>query len=303
MQCSGNGKTLIGPTVSNLSFRSSPPLKRVNLFVIGVNKAGTSWLYYLLSKHPNIYMSDVKELYFFGTDRDGPEDLDSYHDYFSFDDAHRYVGEATVTYYREPDVAAQIKSYNPNAKLLAIVRDPVQRMRSHFQYHKQLGILDEKKPLAEVLDDRSLPYIANSHYEETLPHFADRFGPDQFKIVSLEEGRNDPAALWSDLLSFLELPSIPCPDPDAQPENPTGSATFRWIYRTAVQPIKDHAPALHEWMLQSTLVRQTKLGLIRLLGAAEKEPIPPHVQEKLQREFAPTYEYLQERGFQSYASD
>ena len=273
---------------------------RVNLFVIGVNKAGTSWLYHLLSKHPDIYMSDVKELFFFGTDREGPTNLEAYHRHFDFNGSHSYYGEATATYYREPAVATEIASYNSSAKLIAIVRDPIERTRSHFQYHKQLGIIDEEQPLQTIFERDPSPYLANSHYETALPAFRRQFGRDQFSVVSLEESKANPEAFWSDLLAFLDLSSVPCPDPDAEPENPTGSASFRWVYRTIMQPIKHHVPSFYKWMLQSTAVRQTKLGLLRLLGQAEKEPIPQNVKERLRQEFAPTYAYLSDLGFESY---
>jgi len=278
-------------------------MSRVNLFVVGVNKAGTSWLYYLLSEHPDVFMSDVKELYFFGTDRDGPSTLEAYHRHFPFGEDYRYFGEATVTYYQDARVAAEIHEYNPQARVLAIVRDPVDRLLSQFRYQKQLGIIDEGMSLRAVLDERPTPFLRDSHYEETLPAFADQFGPDQFRVVSLEEGRADPEALWDELLSFLELRAVPCPNPDASPENPTGSAAFRRLYRATVQPVKDYLPGLYQWMLQSALVRTAKVGLLRLLGTAEKGPLPPAVRTELREEFAPTYAYLESLGFDAYADE
>ena len=65
----------------------------VNLFVIGVNKAGTSWLYTLLQKHPDVFMSAQKELFYFGERY--PEGRDEYHAHFPFDQSYRYFGEAT----------------------------------------------------------------------------------------------------------------------------------------------------------------------------------------------------------------
>jgi hypothetical protein len=55
-------------------------------------------------------------------------------------------------------------------------------------------------------------------------------------------------------------------------------------------------------MLQSKLVRRTKLGLIRLLGTADKEEIPAQLRTQLREEFAPTYQYLSELGFDHYPS-
>ncbi|MEF8796033.1 MAG: deacetylase, partial [Salinivenus sp.] len=132
---------------------------------------------------------------------------------------------------------------------------------------------------------------------------ADRFGSDQFKVVSLEAGRDDPEALWTELLSFLDLPPAPCPPPAAKPENPTGSPAFRRVYRAAVQPVKTHLPALYEWMLQSTAVRRAKLTLLSLLGTAEKDRVPAAVRARLNDEFAPTYAYLRDLGFDHYAPE
>ena len=275
-------------------------MNRLNLFLIGVNKAGTSWLYYFLGQHPDVFMSEVKELYFFSDERDGPPDLDAYHDHFPFDEPYQYYGEATPMYYRHEAVADAIHQYNPDAKILAIVRDPIQRLLSQYRYHKQLGILNEDTTLDEALDGRDDKLIRDSHYEDRLPAFAQRFGPDQFKLVSLEAGRDAPEQTWDELLSFLDLPPVPCPDPDSKPENPTGSAAFRHVYRLTARPIKTHAPNLYQWMLQSPLVRWVKLALIWLLGTAEATPISEAQTARLRKEFAPTYAYLQEQGFDVY---
>jgi len=275
-------------------------MNRVNLFIIGVNKAGSSWLYYVLGQHPDVFMSDVKELYYFSDERTGPADLDAYHDHFPFEEDYQYFGEATPMYYREEAVADAIHRYNPNAKMLAIVRDPIQRLLSQYRYHKQLGILDEDTTIDQALDGRDPKLLNDSHYEERLPIFAARFGPDQFKIVSLEAGRDAPERTWNELLTFLDLASAPCPDPDSKPENPTGSAAFRRVYRLTARPLKAHAPGLYKWMLQSSFVRQIKLGLIRLLGTAERDTLSSKQKARLREEFAPTYAYLRDQGFDVY---
>lgn len=276
-------------------------MNTVNLFLIGVNKAGTSWLYYLLDQHPAIFMSEVKELYFFGDfDENGPDTLAAYHAHFPFEEPYDYFGEATVMYYRSAQAAQEIHGYNPDAKLLAIVRDPIQRLLSQYRYHKQLGILDEETTLAEALDGSDPRLVRDSHYEETLPVFSDRFGVDQFKIVSLEEGRQNPEALWTDLHDFLNLAPAPLPSMNDRPENPTGSAGFRRIYRTLIPPIRKHLPGVYRWMLQSRVIRQVKLGLLRWLGTAEKDPLAPELRNRLRDEFAPTYAYLRQLGFAAY---
>lgn len=270
----------------------------VNLFVIGVKKAGTSWLYYLLDHHPDVFMSRVKELYFFGNEY--PEKLDAYHRHFPFDESYAYFGEATVTYFRSERVARQIKDYSPAARVLAIVRDPIERVRSQFRYHKQLGVLAEEATLDEVFADDDFRLLEDSHYEETLPAYRDVFGAEQFRVISLEEATADPHAFWADLQAFLELERAPLPDLSARPRNPTGGKAFRRLYRTTIHPIKQRYPALYERMLQSSAVRWAKQMLLEAFGTAEKEALTPTEQKRLRREFAPTYAYLSELGFTVY---
>lgn len=270
----------------------------VNLFVIGVRKAGTSWLYYLLDQHPDIFMSRVKELYFFGEHY--PERLDAYHRHFPFEQPYTYFGEATVTYYQRAEVARQIKAYSPDANVLAIVRDPIERLVSQFWYHKQLGYQPEEATLRDVCSDPHSKLVVDSHYERTLPAYRAVFGDAQFRVVSLEEATAAPEAFWADLQAFLGLDPVPLPAPSAQPKNATGGAAFRRLYRTVIRPIKDEHPALYERMQTSRLVQWAKQALLQVLGTADKAPPAPAVQAALRREFAPTYAYLEELGFTAY---
>ena len=279
-------------------------MNRVNLFVIGVNKAGTSWLHYLLDHHPDVFMADAKELYYFGDEGpegERPKTLEEYHRHFPFGEDYQYFGDATVMYYKSPATADEIQAYSPDAKLLAIVRDPIQRLLSQFRYNKQLGLIDEAVSLSEALPNRDY-LVRTSHYEETLPAYTERFGAEQFKIVSLEAGRADPDAFWTDLLDFLGLPNAARPKTENQPENPTGSPAFRAVYRSTVRPLRRYFPQAYRWLLGSAAARQAKRALLRLLGQAgdKSEALSPEMEAQLQEEFAPTYTYLRGLGFEVY---
>lgn len=270
----------------------------VNLFIIGVKKAGTSWLYYLLDQHPDIFMSEVKELYFFG--ERGLDELDDYHRHFAFEHDYTYFGEATVTYFREEATARAIHDYSPEAKVLAIVRDPIERVLSQFRYHKQLGVLPEAARLDDVFADASFQLLADSHYEQTLPAWRKVFGEAQFRVVSLEEAIAAPGDQWRDLQAFLDLDPVPLPDLNARPKNPTGGAAFRRLYRHTVHPIKQRFPDVYEGMLESAVVRWAKQQLLQVLGTAERDVLSGVERAALRREFAPTYAYLDQLGFTTY---
>jgi hypothetical protein len=273
----------------------------VNLFVIGVKKAGTSWLYYLLDQHSDIFMSRVKELYFFGEHY--PERLDDYHRHFPFEASFTYFGEATVTYFRHARIAREIRDYSPEAKVLAIVRDPIERLLSQFRYHKQLGVLPEDAVLRDVFADEAFQLLEDSHYEQTLPAYREVFGDEQFRVVSLEEATAEPAAFWGDLQAFLGVHAVPLPDLNARPKNPTGGAAFRRLYRSTIHPIKQRYPGVYERMLESPLVQWTKQQLLQVLGTAEDDALTPDLRAELRREFAPTYDYLEQLGFTAYRDE
>jgi hypothetical protein len=273
-----------------------PPV--VNLFLIGVNKAGTSWLYSLLDRHPDVFMAEAKELYYFGSDSAAIAGIDTeaaYHQHFPFGSGHRYYGDATVMYYRDRDVAEQIHAYNPAARVLAIVRDPIDRLLSQFRYHKQIGVLPESASLAEALARSETRLLRDSRYEKTLPAFEERFG-QRFTVVRLEKGRADPEALWGEVLAFLDLPPRPLPEDATAAANPTGSAAFRRLYRATVPPIRNHTPGFYRWMLQNAAVHWAKQALLRVLGTAAKDDLDAAMRARLEEEFAPTYAYLEQKG-------
>ena len=110
------------------------PSKRANLFLVGVAKSGSSWLHFFLDSHPDIFMSKQCELHYFGEKY--PENLEWYQSNFPFDKRFKYFGESTPIYFRKPEIAQQIKEYSPQAKILVIIRDPIDRLLSHIYYAK-----------------------------------------------------------------------------------------------------------------------------------------------------------------------
>ena len=128
---------------------------KANLFIVGAQKTGTTTLHYQLSQHSQIQMSAVKEPGYFCTDLQRESDKflgervgfpfrekKQYKKLFSEPHNFEYNGEASSLYLYSKTAAQEIRDYNPDAKIIVILRDPVEFLYSlHFQYVKE-GVED-----------------------------------------------------------------------------------------------------------------------------------------------------------------
>ena len=113
-------------------------MKNPNLFIVGAPKSGTTFLYYYLKQHPDIYFPNFKEPHFFGSDlirRNGAYNLslDEYQDLFKTDK--KIIGEASTFYIFSKDAPEEIYNFNPKAKIIIMLRDLVDLVHSlHSQF-------------------------------------------------------------------------------------------------------------------------------------------------------------------------
>src|SRR5204862_1223537 len=102
-----------------------------SFFVVGAAKSGTTSLHVYLDQHPDIFMSKPKEPFFFEAEYDrGPEYY--YRRYFGGWNGQREVGESRHRNLYFPYIPARIHSYNPNARIIAVLRNPAERAISHW---------------------------------------------------------------------------------------------------------------------------------------------------------------------------
>jgi hypothetical protein len=173
-----------------------------NLIVIGAMKSGTSSLHYYLGRHPEVQMSQPKELHFFvdascfDPDRyllakgetaplrgDGNwhRGVDWYKRHFDPDSSVR--GESTVAYSFPwyPGTPQRMAQVLPEARLLFIVRNPIERMISHYHAYQQAG--REHRDIDEVLRAPNSQYLAASRYRTILDGFIGEFERKQLMVV------------------------------------------------------------------------------------------------------------------------
>jgi Sulfotransferase family len=198
-----------------------------NFLVIGAARSGTTTLHYSLGRHPEIFVSPIKETNFFLFDDAGelpawvdeaarrqiPSTLEDYAALFEDATAHHLaVGESSPSYLHGP-VARRIKAKLPDVKLVAILRQPVEQALSYYAtWH------DGRTPPAEQIDEfvsalasdapgpgGALPLAKHGLYHRHLAPFFEQFDRRQIKVTLLDDLERDSAALFRDLFRFLEV--------------------------------------------------------------------------------------------------
>ena len=156
--------------------------------MIGAQKCGTSVLHYYLSLHPEVSMSKPKELNFFIEERNWPRGVDWYKAHF--DAEARVRGEASPNYTAFPQhegVPERMASVVPDAKLIYMVRDPLERIAAHWvhNYAKRR----EKGTLAETLTHPNTSYVTRSMYAMQLERFLAHYSKENVLVFQQSELR------------------------------------------------------------------------------------------------------------------
>jgi Sulfotransferase family len=199
-----------------------------NLFIIGSMKSGTTYLWSLLSSHPSIFMSRFKEpSYFVDASQLQKHDnriwTPSEEDYlrmFQSAGTATILGEASVYYAHLPiftGVPERIRKFNPEARLIYVMRDPIERTISHYWQRVENG--REYRPLSDAI--KNDPSYRNvSHYAMQLLPYFERFSRDQIKLLTFEEMISNTREVFKSICRWLKLDaSVPIPIP--QPSNVT----------------------------------------------------------------------------------
>jgi len=189
-----------------------------NFFIVGAPKAGTSSIYEYLKTFPEIFMSSIKEPNYF-SGKTVPDDYkwmkpirdkEQYLTLFSKVQNESIFGEASATYFYDPEAPKLIYEKFPNAKILVSLRDPVERAFSHYlkniknkskiSFHEQIlkEISNQEDP------DEPILVVKNGLYSESLKRYQKFFGGDVFVII-FEEFVKNPGNIINNIISFLGI--------------------------------------------------------------------------------------------------
>lgn len=174
---------------------------RPSFLFIGPDKAGSSWLHYVLSQHPDCYVPPAKDLYFF--DRHYARGWAWYEAHFRDAGTRRVVGELSHDYLFSPEAARRIAADLPRARLVTILREPVERSFSHYLYMIRSG--RTRVPFEQALRDHP-ELVRNSLYARHLAPYLELFGRERLGVFWFDELQRDPERLARRICAFLDLP-------------------------------------------------------------------------------------------------
>jgi hypothetical protein len=192
---------------------------KVAFFIVGAPKAGTTSMHTSLAMHPDIFMPEMKEPNFFSCAELMSDNLyyqekiisslEEYTQLFAGAGV-RLKGEASVSYLFYPSTASNICRYNPEARIIIILREPIERAISHYQMDKRLGFV--RAPLEAIFADggNNAPsyfqqYFLLGKYAEQVQRYLQVFPAAQVKIFLFEEVKNNFRKLMEDTLLFLGI--------------------------------------------------------------------------------------------------
>jgi len=202
-----------------------------DFLIIGAPKCGTTSVYDYLIRHPNIFPAKEKEVQFFNSDSNV-----GYRSYFptvftkyykkSIQKQSFITGESTPHYLYSDKAPERVKRLIPHAKLIIILRNPIDRSYSHYNFHvknRNLKVsfekciqreMDQKRnpdndstkfeTVNEIIKSGSYPYLEDGIYVDKMEKWMEIFPQNQFLILEINELKN-PQKFFTKIFEFLQV--------------------------------------------------------------------------------------------------
>ena len=287
------------------------PLKKPDFFIVGAPKCGTTAMNNYLAEHPEIFIPDIKEVHFFGRDlnitKGALRDEGAYLRLFSGATTEKRLGEASVWYLYSKTAAQEIYDFNPDARIVVMLRNPADMLysqHSQFLYNGNEDIEDFREALAaepERKAGRRIPksahlvdglfYSETVRYAEQVERYFARFGRENVHIILYDDFRADLPGTYRKLLRFLGVSE------DFTPEfavvNPNKRARSA-LLRSFVQEPPESIKRLSRVFFPRSLRQRVMKGLDRANVRYEaRAPLDPELKRELEHRFAPEVEKLE----------
>lgn len=252
-----------------------------DFLIIGAGKSGTTAILYFLGKHPEIFFPTRKEPNFFalkGVDIDSYEfeeskeyhrrSIDNLSDYLGlFKDAPegKVVGENSNQYLYSEQAISNIKEYVPNAKLIALIRHPAERLVSRYNHMERDASVPEGG--IDAIFDRSSVWwkrpdlILEGFYGRHLEKYYEAFGEDQIKVILYDDFKADNEGVIKDICGFIGV----SPDFEVDTEiqiNKSGKLKDNLFNKmlgqngTIINALKKASPTIHKSLKRNVIIKE-----------------------------------------------
>jgi len=213
--------------------------KKVNLLILGTQKAGTTSLYEYIRQHTDIYFSDVKEVTYFVEDDLYKKGEEYYHSFFMNVINEKIIASAYVHMLPCKKCPQRVKQYNPDMKFIVMLREPVSRAYSAYNYAIKNGWEDENNSFEDTIElekDRikkeeyDLMYFENGMYYKHIKYWQEFFPKENFLLIKDSDLKNNVSDVLQKIFAFLEIDETQNIDTSKE-YNKAGVVRFKWLQK------------------------------------------------------------------------
>lgn len=286
-------------------------VNKPDFFIVGAPKCGTTAMNGFLEQHPEIFIPDIKEIHFFGKDlaitKGALRDEARYLALFEPATREKRLGEASVWYLYSRTAAREIHAFNPDARIVVMLRNPPEMLysqHSQFLYNGNEDLEDFREALAAEPDRKAgrrvpasahfaegLLYSETVRYAEQLERYLELFGSERVHVTLYDDFRADLPGTYRRLLQFLGVST------DFSPEfavvNPNKRARSR-LLRDFVQTPPESVKRLSRLLFPRSVRQRVMRGLDQAnIRYEARAPLDPVLRADLERRFAPEVRRLE----------
>lgn len=173
-----------------------------NFLHVGPGKSGSTWLHETLTRHPDVWLSEAKDLYYFSRYADRGRGW--YVGHFAGAGDEPIVGEVCPDYLAAPQAAALVREQlGPDVRVMVSLRDPVDRAFSSFLYAGRHGMA---APTLRAEVERDPKLVEEGRYGTQLRRYLDHFPREQIHVALFDDLEADPRRYLDDVTDWLSLP-------------------------------------------------------------------------------------------------
>ena len=179
--------------------------------IIGAMKCGTTSLFSYLAQHPQISPCSEKEPNFFSKDLNWSKGFEWYQDLWDWDSTkHKFALEASVNYTKlhkyiaTTDRILSLEKQGINFKFIYIMRNPLDRIESHYNHGQAMSWKSTLKPISEGID---LHLIETSRYAKQIEIYYQKFSADSILLLNFDDLKADPENIITKVCQFLDIDS------------------------------------------------------------------------------------------------